>query len=153
MENESALQDLINKEAPIRKCYGCGADNEQGMQIKSHLEGDVGVCRWKALPHHCSYPGYLNGGVTATLVDCHSAWTAYALECEDNGVDVSTPDQPTGWTRAMNIEYLRPIPLDCELTLKAIRTNKGSKSRTIKCSVYCNEEECASAEVAIVMTV
>jgi acyl-coenzyme A thioesterase PaaI-like protein len=153
MTDTEPLQDRLHPEAPIRHCYGCGADNANGLKLKSFLEGDEAVSRWRPQPHHCSYPGYLNGGVACTLIDCHSAWAAFALECRDQGVDMEgKSDLPTGWTRAMNVEFLKPTPLDAEIILRAKIVKKGRTSRTVACSLYANNEECVRAEVVLVMT-
>jgi len=146
------LQDQLHKDAPIRHCFGCGADNRQGLHIKSFLEGDGGVSRWKAQEYHTAYPGYLNGGVACTIIDCHAAWTAFALECRDRGLDMSRDaDLPTGWTRAMSVEFLKAVPLDAELLLRAHIAKKGTSSRTVICSIYVNGEECVRGQVTLVM--
>jgi acyl-coenzyme A thioesterase PaaI-like protein len=150
--NLQPLQDLIHPNAPIRNCFGCGADNAHGMKIKSRLVGDEGVAVWTPQPYHCSYPGFLNGGVAGTLIDCHSAWTAYALECLARDVDVaSAKDVPTGWTKSLKIEFLKPTPLDDELTLRAVLEKKGNTSRTLRCSIWAKGEECVRGEVVMIM--
>ncbi|MCX5861713.1 MAG: PaaI family thioesterase [Desulfomonile sp.] len=147
------LQDRLNAAAAIRHCYGCGADNPKGLRIKSFFEGGEGISTWRAQEHHCSYPGFLNGGVACTLIDCHCAWTAFASECSEKGLSIEDePELPTGWTRAMQVEFLRPTPLDAELVLRARITNKGRTSRTVACSVYVEDQECVRAEVTIVMS-
>jgi acyl-coenzyme A thioesterase PaaI-like protein len=152
MAGNVPLQDRLHPETPIRACYGCGSDNSQGLRIKSFLEGDEGVCRWRGQEHHCSYPGFLNGGVACTLIDCHAAWTAFALECRDKGIDMGgQSDLPTGWTRALHVEFLNPTPLAAELILKARVVKTGKTSRTVACSIYAGDEECVRGEVTIVM--
>ncbi len=148
---QTPLQDRLNREAGIRHCYGCGADNEKGLKIKSFLIGDEGVSTWRAQEHHCSYPGYLNGGIACTLIDCHSAWTAFAIECRDQGVSMeSSQDAKTGWTRAMHVEFLRPVPLNAEIKLTATIKAKGRTSRNVACSLYADGMECVRADVTIV---
>jgi hypothetical protein len=44
-----AFQD----QGTVRYCHGCGADNEQGLRIKSYWDGDEAVANWHAQPHHC----------------------------------------------------------------------------------------------------
>jgi acyl-coenzyme A thioesterase PaaI-like protein len=152
MAEKIPLQDRLNPEAEIRHCYGCGTDNKKGLQLKSFFEGDEGVGRWKAQEHHCSYPGFLNGGVATTLIDCHSAWTAFAAECNERGINMEQGEGlPTGWTRALKIEFLKPARLDKEVLLRAKVIKKGRKSRTIACSVYSDGEECIRGEVIMVM--
>ena len=68
-DDGSSLQDTY---APHNACFGCGAANEQGLRIKSHVEGDEVVARWRPEPHHQAFPGVLNGGIIGTLLDCHS---------------------------------------------------------------------------------
>ncbi len=153
MSSDTPLQDLLHPDSPIRGCYGCGADNTHGLRIKSFLEGDEGVCRWLPEPHHCSYPGFLNGGVACTLIDCHSAWTACALECRARGLDMAAgPELPTGWTRAMRVEFLKPVPLNEDVILRARVVKKGRTSRTVECSLHCDDQECVKAEVTMVMS-
>jgi acyl-coenzyme A thioesterase PaaI-like protein len=148
----SFLQDLIHSDAAIRGCYGCGTDNSNGLRIKSVLDGDEGVCRWRPERHHTSYPGFLNGGIACTLIDCHAAWTAFALECRERGWDVrSEGSLPTGWTRAMRVEFLNPTPIDAELVLRARLVKKGRTSRTVACSIYAHDRECVRGEVTLVM--
>jgi acyl-coenzyme A thioesterase PaaI-like protein len=120
--------------------------------LKSFLEGDEGVSSWWGQAHLCSYPGFLNGGIACTLIDCHSAWTAVALECRDKGLAIgSSADLPTGWTRALSVEFLKPTPLQADLVLRARVTKKGRTSRTVACSIYANGQECVRGEVAIVL--
>jgi acyl-coenzyme A thioesterase PaaI-like protein len=153
MCHDIPLQDRIHPDAPIKGCYGCGADNPLGLKIKSWLEGDECVCRWRPEAHHVSYPGFLNGGIACTLIDCHSAWAAFALECRDRGLDMEAQSGlPTGWTRAMSVEFLKPTPSDAELMLRARLAKKGRTSRTVICSIYVDGEECVTGKVTMVMT-
>ena len=50
-------------------CFGCGADNSCGLQLK--FEGGDGrvFCRYVARREHEGYDGVLHGGVTASLLD------------------------------------------------------------------------------------
>jgi acyl-coenzyme A thioesterase PaaI-like protein len=152
VDNTIALQDRLHKDHPIRNCYGCGADNHGGLQIKSIEDGDEVVARWRPKPHHHAYPGYLNGGIASTLIDCHSAWTAWVEVCKEQGIELSSkPDEiPSLWTRAMTIEFLKPAPIDGEVMLRARVVKKGVKSRTVHCSLYSDGVECVKGEVTLV---
>ena len=147
------LQDLIPLNNPIRGCYGCGADNPHGLHVKSFIQGDEGIAHWQPMEHHQAFPGFLNGGVAATLIDCHSACTAIALDCIDRGLDPENDVDkwPDGWTKAMTVEYLRPTPINKEITLRAKIVKKGRKSITVACSLFADGEECVKGEVVIVI--
>jgi acyl-coenzyme A thioesterase PaaI-like protein len=152
MLEDSFMQDKIPREHPIRQCFGCGADNPLGLRIKSHMEGNEAICVWKPEIQHCAYPGYLNGGVACTLIDCHSAWAAFASYCADNGVDIESGGAlPSGWTKAIEVEFLNPAPLDKEVTLRAKVVEKGKTSRTVECSLYSEDLECVRGRVVMVM--
>jgi acyl-coenzyme A thioesterase PaaI-like protein len=152
MPDQMSLQDRLHPAAAIRHCYGCGADNQKGLRIKSFFEDDQGISTWRPQEHHTSYPGFLNGGVACTLIDCHAAWTAFASECAAKGLSMeSDPELPTGWTRAMKVEFLKPVPLHAELVLKARVIKKGRSSRTVSCSIHAEGEERVRAEVTVVM--
>src|SRR5262249_45623012 len=70
---ESAVQDRF---APASVCFGCGPANASGLRIKSFPADDGGlVATWRASAAQEAFPGFVNGGVIATLLDCHSNWT------------------------------------------------------------------------------
>ena len=153
MSDSTAFQDRLHHDNPIRGCFGCGADNPLGLQLKSFIEGDESIARWRPQQYHCSYPGVLNGGIASMLVDCHSACSAAAFEYRERGLDpgLARDRLPGSWTRAMNIEFLKPTPTDTELTIRARVIKRGRKSRTVACSIYANGEECVKAEVVVVI--
>lgn len=154
MSDGKAVQDLLREGDPIRRCWGCGADNPVGLHIKSFIEGDEGIARWRPAEYHTSYPEYLNGGIASTLIDCHSACTAMALECRARGIDIDAdPDSVLRClTKKLTVEFLRATPLDQELMLRARIVKKGTSSRTVACSLFAGAEECVRGEVIVVMT-
>ena len=73
---EKAFQDYYPKS--YRHCYGCGPDNDHGLQIKSYWDGDESVAVFHPQEYHTAFPGYVYGGLIASLIDCHSTGTAAA---------------------------------------------------------------------------
>ena len=61
-----AVQDYYPDDIAV--CYGCGKLNEHGYQIKSYWEGDETVCRFQPKPYHTAFPGYVYGGLIASLI-------------------------------------------------------------------------------------
>src|SRR3989304_9239269 len=59
-------------------CYGCGRLNPDGYHLKTVWEGDETVTRFTPRPYHIAIPGYVNGGVLASLIDCHGTGSAAA---------------------------------------------------------------------------
>ena len=73
---QPSFQDYYPDE--LAHCYGCGRLNEHGYQIKSYWDGDESVCHFMPKPYHISVPGYVYGGLLASLIDCHGTGTAAA---------------------------------------------------------------------------
>ena len=68
---------------PTLRCFGCGPANPKGLRLRSFpAEGWV-VARFAPWPEHDNGLGYLNGGIIATVLDCHSA-AVVLLEAERN---------------------------------------------------------------------
>ena len=153
MPQDLAFQDRIHQNHPGRKCFGCGADNQGGLLLKSYERDGEFVAHWRAQPSHQSYPGYLNGGIASTLIDCHSVWAAFATELKELGLDLTDDPArlPMGWTKFLKLEYVQPVPISSELVLKAKVIANGSKSRRVKCSIYVNEHEYVKGDATIIM--
>jgi len=142
-----ALQDALKVH-----CFGCGSLNERGLQIKSHWEGDELVCRWSPRPHHVGHPGFVYGGVIASVVDCHAIWTAMATACRDEGLplDDASPPPFAFVTGKLSVSYLKPARVDRPLELRAEVADKGERRVTVGCRVTQDGVDCASAEVLTV---
>jgi len=144
MEDGRALQDVLKV-----RCFGCGSLNEQGLQIKSHWQGDELVCRWRPPPHHIGHPGLVYGGTIASIVDCHSIWTALATWCRETGTDI-VAGPPPFVTGKLCVSYLRPARIDEDLELRARVVDAGGRRSTVACRVLQGAEACAVAEVVAV---
>src|SRR5439155_1059789 len=69
-------QSLQEKYAPNNACWGCGPANPHGLHIRSFPNNGGVVAEWKPEKKYEAFDGVLNGGVIATLLDCHCNWTA-----------------------------------------------------------------------------
>lgn len=130
-------------------CFGCGPKNGDGLQIKSYWGNDQeAFCEFKPKLHHCAAPtGFLNGGVMATLIDCHCICTAIAHAYRKNGHDIG--QGPTRWyaTAKLDVSYLRPTPIDATIIVKARIVGESEKTTDISCTLEANDRECAKANV------
>ena len=148
-----AVKSLQEMWAPntYSACFGCGPENRHGLKIKSFWNGNEGVCRWKAKPHHRGLTGLLNGGIIAALIDCHSFWTGLAALCQREGISFGKGEPMKMVTGTMTITYLAPIPVDAEIELRAHLAKIGKRSRVVACSVRVKGKEHARGEVAMVL--
>lgn len=112
--NESlSIQDRLYPEST---CFGCGPANPQGLQIKSFEVADAVISTFQPQAMHTNGANSVNGGIIATILDCHSG-SAVILE-SSRGLG---PDEPRElWvTAGFELKYRRPTPLDQPCLLHA----------------------------------
>ena len=132
-------------------CYGCGADNPKGMQIKSHWDGKESVCVYEPRPEQCAGPEqYLYGGTIASLIDCHSIGTALANYYRLEGRDVGEGEEIWCVTGRLSVDYLAPTPIDTTVTLRATLEEVTDKKTVVRCRFYSGETQTAEGEVIAV---
>lgn len=140
-----AMQDI----APVH-CFGCGALNEQGFQIKSFWSGEEVVCAWRAQPFHIGHPGYLYGGILAAVVDCHCIWTASAHAHREAGVEMGADVAFKYVTASLKVDYRKPIPIDRPIELRARLAERGERKVRVHCVVLRDGVLSAEAELIAV---
>ena len=121
-----AFQDYYPDE--LAWCYGCGRRNEQGLHIKSYWDGEESVARFTPKPHHIALPGFVNGGVLASLIDCHGTGTAAAAAYRAEGREMDTLPMHRFVTASLRVDYLKPTPLGAELEVRGrVKELRGRK--------------------------
>ncbi|RJP65530.1 MAG: PaaI family thioesterase [Candidatus Abyssobacteria bacterium SURF_17] len=151
MSERKAFQEQVPAGSSRRYCYGCGADNPRGLHIKSYWEGDEGVCRWRPEPFHSSGPpDSLNGGVAATLIDCHSVYTAVATAYRLEGREMGQGEPVDYATAKLTVEYKRRTPMNATLELRSRVVKKGNRSMVVETVLLAEGQECVRGEVIAV---
>ncbi|MDZ7264421.1 MAG: PaaI family thioesterase [candidate division KSB1 bacterium] len=146
--SEKAFQDYYPD--ALAQCYGCGRLNEHGLQIKSYWEGEEAVCHFTPRPYHTAIPGYVYGGLIASLIDCHATGTAAAAAYKAAGRPMDSDPPFRFLTASLKVDYLRPTPIDCTLELRGqVQEIKGRKV-VVTVSLSAKGEVCARGEVVTV---
>jgi acyl-coenzyme A thioesterase PaaI-like protein len=143
----AAIQDLL----PDNLCFGCGPHNEKGFRIKSYWRGGEAVCEYRPEPHQTAGPEHiLNGGVIATLIDCHSICTALAHTYTAEGRAIGS--EPTLWfaTGRLDVRYLKPTPIDAPVELRARVTAATDRKISLSCTLASGGVITAEADVTAV---
>ncbi|MDI6696018.1 MAG: PaaI family thioesterase [Anaerolineales bacterium] len=113
---EKAFQDYYPEQ--LSYCYGCGRLNEHGLQIKSYWEGDETVCVFQPRHYHIAIPGYVYGGLIASLIDCHGTGTAAAAAYRAEGRSMDSEPPLRFLTASLHVDYLKPTPLGPPLQVR-----------------------------------
>jgi len=123
-----AFQDYYPEKWSI--CYGCGRLNKHGLHIKSYwAENDEEtVSHFKPAPYHTAIPGYVYGGLIASLIDCHATGTAAAAAYRAEGRAMDSAPPLRFLTASLHVDYLKPTPIDTTLEIRGkIKEVKGRK--------------------------
>lgn len=122
----TAFQDYYPEN--LAHCYGCGSNNPHGHQIKTFWEGDESVTRFTPEAFHTALPGFVYGGLLASLIDCHSTGTSAAAMYRAEGRSMDTLPAFRFVTGSLLVSYLKPTPLGKELEIRGtVREIKGRK--------------------------
>jgi acyl-coenzyme A thioesterase PaaI-like protein len=143
------MADLsFQEQGSVRYCYGCGADNRHGLQIKSSWDGAEAVAAWNPEPHHCGgSKNILNGGIIASLIDCHSLNLAIANAYRSESRPIGSSPRIGYVTANINIAYLKPTPIDAVIHLRARISRLDGRKVWVQCTLSAAGDICARGEV------
>ena len=116
---EPSIQERLY---PDLTCFGCGQANPKGLRLRSYPDADGVVARFAAWPEHDNGMGFVNGGILATVLDCHSGAAVFHRSAEQ-GSPPGTGAPLVYVTAGLDVRYLRPAPLDETLLLRATVTS------------------------------
>lgn len=148
MNQNGAFQDYYEEAAGV--CYGCGRLNSHGLQIKSYWEGDEAVCRFRPQPYYTSFPGFVYGGLIASIIDCHSTGTAAAATYRAQNRPPGSEPAVRFVTGSLHVDYLKPTPIDTVLTARATVKSIEGRVVTVATELYAGDVMTVRGEVVAV---
>ena len=98
------------------RCFGCGPANPSGLHLEFQLAPDLSVVCFAQVPEDFTgHPGYLHGGVIATLLD----------EAMSKSIRAR---QVLAMTRELKVEYLLPVPSQTRIRIEGrVVNHEGRK--------------------------
>lgn len=145
---QTAFQDHYPDD--FARCYGCGRLNQHGHQIKSYWDGEETVCHFQPLPYHTAIPGYVYGGLIASLIDCHGTGSAAGAAYRAEGRPIDS-DPPLRYvTASLHVDYLRPTPLGPVLELRGIIEEVKDRKVIVAITLSAGGTVCARGKVVAV---
>jgi acyl-coenzyme A thioesterase PaaI-like protein len=145
---EKAFQDYYPDE--LSHCYGCGRLNKHGHQLKSFWDGEETVAVFHPWPEHIAVPGYVYGGLIASIIDCHCTGTAAAAAYRESGREMGTEPPFRFVTASLRVQYLRPTPMGVPLEVRGRVTEIHGRKVIVTATVSAEGEVCANGEVVAV---
>lgn len=148
MHTEKAFQDYYPDQ--MSYCFGCGRLNEHGYKIKSYWQGEESICVFTPQSYHIAVPGFVYGGLIASLVDCHGTGTAAAAAYRSQGRPMDSEPPMRFVTGSLHVDYLKPTPLGVPLELHGrVKEIKGRKV-VVDIDLFAMGEVCVRGQVVAV---
>jgi len=95
-------------------------------------------------------PGYVYGGLLASIIDCHGTGTAAAAAYRAEGRAMDTLPPFRFLTASLHVDYLRPTPLGVPLELRGrVKESRGRKV-VVSIELSANNQLCVRGEVVAV---
>jgi len=144
-----AFQDLIKG----NHCFGCGPQNSSGLRIKSYwLDNNPqtgrSVCDFTPEPYHnAGMPHFLNGGIIASVMDCHAICTAMADGYMQANQAIGEGDVIWYVTGKISVHYLKPVPIDQVSRFNMNIDKREGKKTWLSGELVINDTSHATADV------
>ena len=139
-----AIQDQYADE--FAHCYGCGCLNNDGLHIKSYVDGDETVCHFTpAHKYSGGVPGFLYGGMIASLMDCHGAATAWAAMARTQQLPLAR-----FVTASLKIDFRAPTPINVEVEIRGKVTEIKRRKVVMDLTLSAGGKLCAEGSAVMV---
>ncbi len=143
-----AVQDFYPDDFAV--CYGCGGRNDHGLHIRSRVEGEEVIAVFEPQPYHVAVPGFVYGGLIASLIDCHSMATAAAAALRAEGLAVGAAPSPRFVTASLRVDFLKPTPVGVPLEVRARAKEFTGRKVIVETSVSARGEVTVRGETVAV---
>ncbi|PKG85610.1 thioesterase [Colwellia sp. 75C3] len=152
-----AFQDCYPEE--LSHCYGCGKNNNDGHQLKSYwqhidendLLASTTVAHFTPADIFTAIPGFVYGGMTASLIDCHGTGSASAMAYLAQKREMGSLPALRFVTGALNISYLAPTPQGVELELIGRFSQVKDRKIIVDITLSANNVICSKGQVIAVL--
>ena len=147
--SEKAFQDTYPDD--LSHCYGCGRLNEHGLQLKSFWDGDESVAVITPRPYHTAIPGFVYGGLLASIIDCHGTGTASAAAYRAENRAMGSKPPLRFVTASLHVDFLRPTPIEGSLEVRGRVKEIKPRKVVVSMEVSAAGKVCAKGEVVAVL--
>ena len=146
--SQMAAQDAYPDD--MAQCYGCGRLNEHGYQLKTRWDGDQTLTVFTPESFHTAIPGFVYGGLLASLIDCHGTGSGALAAYRAEGRPVGSDPPFRFVTAALKVDYLKPTPLGPPLEIRGTIVEVKGRKVVVQVTLSANGVECVRGEVVTV---
>lgn len=134
-------------------CYGCGHKNAAGHHFKTYWgqDGVHTITEFTPKAEHIAIPGFVYGGLLASLIDCHSTGSAaLALYRQEGHEPGDSAPVPRCVTASLKVDYLRPTPLGPMLRAVGEIGQVGTKKVEVFTVIYVGDMKVVTGQAVLV---
>lgn len=146
----TAIQDFYADD--FSWCYGCGRLNDGGLRLKTRWDGDDTVTEYAPRPEHMAVPGFVYGGLAASLIDCHSTGSAaLALYRREGHALGDRAPVPRCVTASLRADFVKPTPHGRIITVRGRIVEVGERKVVVRSDLLVDGEVRVRGEVVAVL--
>ena len=94
------------------------------------------MTHFRPKPYHTAIPGFVYGGLLASLVDCHSTGTAAAAMYRSEGRAMDSLPPLRFVTASLHVDYLKPTPIDGVLEIRGRVLSLSGRKVIVETTIY-----------------
>lgn len=147
---KQAIQDEYPED--FAWCYGCGRMNKEGHHFRTGWDGEETVTYYQPESEHTAIPGFVYGGLIASLIDCHGTGSASLALHRKNGFEPGSGEEPPRFvTASLHVDFKKPTPQDTILKAVGKVEEIHPKKFKVAVEVFAGDAVCATGEVVAVV--
>lgn len=136
-------------------CYGCGRLNEDGLHLRTGWDEDNEgntITIYEPRKEHKAIPGFIYGGLLASLIDCHGTGSASIFLHRKNGYEPGDgKDAPRFVTASLQVNFLQPTPEGVPLKAIGVVEEIHPKKFRVMTEVYADGKVVVTGVVTAVV--
>ena len=106
------------------------------------------------MPHPQAFqtalPGFVYGGLIASIIDCHGTGSAAAAAYRAQGREMGSDPEIRFVTASLHVNYRRPTPIDKALVLRGQIKEVKDRKVVVEIALYAGDKVCADGQVVAV---
>lgn len=143
-----AAQDFYPDD--LAHCYGCGRLNPHGLQLKTRWDGEETVTTCTPREYHTAMPGFVYGGLIASIIDCHGTGSGALAGYRAAGRELGTEPALRYVTASLQVDFLKPTPLGVPLEARGRIAEVKGRKVVVEVVLRAGAAECARGRVVAV---
>jgi acyl-coenzyme A thioesterase PaaI-like protein len=143
-----AVQDCYPDD--LAHCYGCGRLNPHGLQLQTRWDGEETVTTYTPREYHTAMPGFVYGGLIASIIDCHGTGSGALAGYRAEGREPGTEPALRYVTASLQVDFLKPTPLGVTLEARGRIAEVRGRMVVVEVVLRAGEVECARGRVVAV---